>query len=270
MGGRLPGQNLHTDRDGEEMNQGEWRKRDPFTDSYYWEELEFYGEHSYKDNGLELVQRDPGPIVRLDDYLNVNMKFDPPSIPTLLLDGQLWMSITPMEVQSQHVPIQRARGIAATAGLGMGHFALRAAGMDEVEEVHVFEQDPRVTACFLAVHRERKEMSKLHFHEGDAREELLKCGMRFDTLYVDIYPTLGSDDVLEDIEKLQGLADEYSWWGRELVYLNSMYYGLPAPRRPREVINLIARWCGSELGKLRHRELDREYCEAVLGALEKK
>jgi hypothetical protein len=246
----------------------EWSKRDPFEDGYLQEELQFYGAPTYEKDGLEMKVCEPTGPVRLDDYLNVNLRSDMPPFPALLLDGALWMSLTPMELQAQHLAIQRAGRIAGTAGLGLGHFTLRAAAMPHVEEVHVFERDPRVIECFKAVHGEREGVrEKVHYHIGDARGTI-KGSVPLDTLYVDIYQTLCGDEVIEDLKELRGLVKspaDYTWWGSELGLMNCFLHGLlPRCRMHRDLALYFARWMTSPLAKYSHRVLDLEYCQRLL------
>jgi len=251
------------------MKYDEWYERDPFQDQYLTEELAFYGAPNYERDGLRLLCCSAPPVLRIDDYLNVNMRVNMPPVPSLFLDGELWMSITPMELQAQHLPIQFAQGIVGTAGLGLGHFTLRTAAMPHVEEVHVFERDQRVVDCFLAVHGNREGVEeKVRFHMGDACEELLKTDVPLDTLYVDIYSTLCCDQAVEDIRRLIEVVEDpsdYTWWGAELVMLNCMVHGLIDFLNP-SVARYLRMWMASDLGKLRHKALDLEYCEAVIDA----
>jgi len=77
-------------------------------------------------------------VGRLDDYLNVQMRLDPLRVPTYRLDDSgLWMTLTPMEVQSAWVPIQRAHGTVVLGGLGLGYAALAMAAKPEVTRVTV-------------------------------------------------------------------------------------------------------------------------------------
>lgn len=250
------------------MNRAMWCARNPFEDAYLREELEFYGPATYEKDGLLLVTRGISELTRLDDYLNINLRSELPPLPMLFIDNILWMSLTPMELQAQHLAIQKAERIAGTAGLGLGHFTLRAAGLEHVEEVHVFERDPRVIECFTTVHGEREGVKeKVHYHIGDAREELKK-GPQLDSLYVDIYQTLCSDRVIEDLKELRGLMRspaDYTWWGSELGLLNCIARKLLGKGRMRPILrDYFAMWACTPLAEQGLRTLDELYCKELL------
>ena len=61
-----------------------------------------------------------------------------------------WMSISPLEIESQEIGIRAARGHVLIFGLGLGWAAAAAACRDPVEAVTVVEVDPNV----LALHDE--------------------------------------------------------------------------------------------------------------------
>jgi hypothetical protein len=198
----------------------------PFTNKFVEEEVAFYGlPKPYKKDGVEVPLVHPGG--QLDDYLNRNWRIFPKEfkVPALAVDKKLWMSLTPMEIQSLYVPIALAHGVVGTAGLGLGYFALRAAGMDEVEEVQVFEREPRVVDFFMASFGDRPEMEKIKIVVGDARKEMLwKPSKRaFDYVFMDVYQTMLPDAVVDDILLFnkKGAVEEYRFWGQERVVLDA-------------------------------------------------
>jgi hypothetical protein len=175
-----------------------------------------------------------------------------------------------MEAQSQHLPIQFACGEAATVGLGMGHFALRAVAKEEVDSLDVYEQDPRVISLFRSLFSKRPGFDKIRFIEGDARETLPASKRVYDTLYADPYPVLCDDDAVEDLKLFAPLLDDpagYCWWGRELVFLNAIYQGLIDTNALDWPTGCFLHVWQRE-NNLRHKELDVEYCESVLTTLE--
>ena len=58
-----------------------------------------------------------------------------------------WMSISPMEIESQEIGCQHARGHVVVMGLGMGWAAANAALHPAVSQVTVVEFDPEVIAA---------------------------------------------------------------------------------------------------------------------------
>lgn len=202
-------------------------KANPFTDSFVLEEVAFYDlPKPYSKNGVEVALIEPRG--RLDDYLNKNWRIPNGLVPALGVDGSLWMSLAPMEIQSAYVPIAMARGIVGTAGLGLGYFPLRVAGDPGVEEVHVYEQNPRVISFFKETFNGRPEIQKITIHHGDVRELAMwndrKKGPSFDFFFMDVYQTMLPDTVINDIALFQDSAsvEEYRFWGQERVVLDAM------------------------------------------------
>lgn len=156
---------------------------------------------------------------RLDDYLNVNYRDKPFTVPTYRLDKQIWMSLTPMEIQSVAVPIARAiryRRV-VTLGLGMGYFALMVARHPNVKEVVVYEQSKDCIALFNALHSDKPEYQKLRLVWGDARE--LFMGQEEEFVYSDIYQVLLAEETLSDAKffRKENTIKEYRCWGQELA-----------------------------------------------------
>lgn len=204
--------------------------KNPFTNQFLEEEVAFYDlRKPYSKDGVEVRMIRPAGI--LSDYLNKNWRLFPPSfkIPALYVDGELWMSLTAMEIQSLYVPISLAAGVVGTAGLGLGYFALRAAAMTDVEEVQVFERESRVVDFFMTSFGDRPEVEKIKITVGDARKEMLyKPHNRiFDFMFMDIYQTMLGDDVIEDIKLFNKKAsfEEYRFWGQERVLLDALMAG---------------------------------------------
>lgn len=194
----------------------------PFTDDYWENEIKAYG-------------LTPAPYVvdhvavewfkikgRCDDYLNVNMRFSDIKMPRLLINGHLWMSLTPMEIQSAALAIFRAKGHVVSGGLGLGYFALRAAAKPEVSKVTVFEQDALVIEWFNRTFKDRAEFKKIEIIPGDMRKTFKKYSVDF--CFVDIYQDMLPDEVLTDASQFrrQNKIQRYMFWGYEKVVLELM------------------------------------------------
>lgn len=203
----------------------------PFTDGFTAQEIGFYNlDKTYDAGGVRVEMVDPGG--RLDDYLNKNWRIQQGwKVPAMWIDGRVWMSLTPMEIQSAYVPITLAGGVVGTAGLGLGYFPLRAASSPDVEEVHVYELNPKVIRFFMEAFKDRPEMEKIRIHEGDVRKEALYSkktkGPSFDFFWMDVYRTLLPDEVIDDIRLFEksGSFDVYRFWGQERVVLDSLLAG---------------------------------------------
>jgi hypothetical protein len=66
-------------------------------------------------------------------------------------NAEVWMSMTPMEVESQEIGIAAAHGRTAVLGLGMGWAAANIALNPAVERVTVVEHDPDIVALVDAL-----------------------------------------------------------------------------------------------------------------------
>ena len=80
-----------------------------------------------------------------------------PRLTALVRDGDVWMSISPMETESQSIGIQQARGHVVIFGLGMGWAAAATALSKAVTAVTVVEYDPEV----IALHRDLDVFAQL-------------------------------------------------------------------------------------------------------------
>jgi len=188
-------------------------------------EVEAYGATPYKSGNVEVKVK--SCIGRCDDYLNVQFRTDTTPFPLMYIDGELWMSLTPMEIQSHVVPLNYATGKVGCLGLGLGYFALRAAQKEDVEEVIVYEKEKATWEYFSERFHHLPCFSKIEVCIGDARE---KCrGIEFDYLYSDIYQTMCPSEAISDIALFQNenSVNQYSFWGEEkLVHAAFFVYDM--------------------------------------------
>jgi len=191
----------------------------PFSDDYWKAELKAYGLRRSKFH-VEHVSVDWFTIQgRCDDYLNINMRFEDTPLPRLAINGHLWMSLTPMEIQSAALALHRAKGHVVSGGLGLGYFALRVAAKPEVTKVTVFENEPLVIEWFQRMFKGRPELAKIEIVEGDMRK--LFRGYTVDFVFMDIYETLLGDEVVKDSRHFRkhNKIGRYHYWGYEKVVL---------------------------------------------------
>jgi hypothetical protein len=143
-----------------------------------------------------------------------------PSVSALLRDGNVWMSITPMELESQAIGIKQSAGHVVIFGLGMGWAAAATAMRAQVSAVIVVEFDPEV----LALHRELDVFgqlpldarSKIRIEQGDAYS--WRPSAPVDVLMPDIWLPLVSDGRVAEVQRMQanvGAASVY-FWGQEM------------------------------------------------------
>lgn len=145
-------------------------------------------------------------VGRCDDFITVNYRGGETSIadcPIFLKDGHVWMSLTPMEVQSQYLCIERGRevGRVATVGLGIGYFTVMVMSSPHVKSIDVYEIDQDVIDLFTQNFSNRDGFSKLNFILGDFRKTFRD--KEYDFCYLDPYKDMHEDSVLEDYVNLQ-------------------------------------------------------------------
>lgn len=115
-------------------------------------------------------------------------------IPYLVLTqkSEVWMSITPFEINTMRPYIEKAKGDVLTFGLGLGYYAFEVAKKKEVTSVTIIEKDSKVIQLFeknILPYFENKE--KIHIIKQDAflyfDRELRETS--YDTIFIDIYHT---------------------------------------------------------------------------------
>ena len=200
-------------------------KHNPFTDDFVKGEIEFMQFPAMPDTCDMVIQHRGIEIKfiqihgRCDDYLNKNFRVDDWYTPIFKIDGELWMSLSPMEVQSSFFAWWGAAGLVGMGGLGTGYTSLKAAANPNVERVTVFERDERAIDLFKHLHGKRPELEKIRFEVGDMRETL--DGYYFDSFFNDVYQSMLPDEVITDIPLIMDRNDiqYYRFWGQELVQL---------------------------------------------------
>ena len=130
-----------------------------------------------------------------------------------------WMSISPLEIESQEAGIRAACGHAVVVGLGMGWLAANVALNPEVQAVTIVESDPQVIA-FASAHGVFAQLpenarGKIDIVQADAFE--WKPRAAADCLLVDIWPALLDTRKLDDARRIQRNvgAAAIHYWGQE-------------------------------------------------------
>ncbi len=198
------------------------KKLNPFSDEYFFQELEFYGEVHEKVKSGTVCLSGSRVVGRCDDYFTVNFRIlDSVSIPMLKEGTRLWMSLTPMEIQSMWVPLEYAEGLVGAGGLGLGYFALRAASKSKVSKVLVIEQNRDVIKIFRDRFADRPEYKKIEIVQGDVREKF--HDHTYDMFFMDVYESLLDDECFEDFKDFSNYGGKYRFWGQELILHQAIY-----------------------------------------------
>lgn len=136
-------------------------------------------------------------------------------------DGQAsWMSIVPMEVESQEIGIAAARGHTVVLGLGMGWCAANVALKPAVERVTVVERDPDVIALIdgLGIFSQlpAEARAKIRVVQADALE--WRPDAPVDSVQADIWAKFVEPQKWADVHRMQDNieAASFYFWGQEM------------------------------------------------------
>lgn len=139
---------------------------------------------------------------------------------------ETWMSLSPLEVESQELGCRYARGYTVVMGLGMGWVPVNIALSAGVDRVTVVERDPEVIDLIgksgaldeLPTHA----LNKLQIVEADALD--WRPTEPVDFLYADIWRDLAEPQALDEVRCMHQnvRADAIYYWGQELTIYAEM------------------------------------------------
>ena len=175
------------------------KKVNPFKDKYCRDEIKKLNCPEIEYANVKITKKNI--VGRCDDFLNVNFRAGDTEIkdcPIFLRDGHIWMSLTPMEVQSQYLPIHHGSNSerVATVGLGIGYFTVMVMASPKVKVLDVYEIDPQVIEVFKKNFSDREGFEKVNYIVGDFRKTFKK--KEYDFCYLDPYQTLLPDELQDD------------------------------------------------------------------------
>jgi len=161
------------------------------------------------------VKKFPGGV--LEGYLHTKIygKFD---VPVFSIDGVVFMSTTPMEVESHIIHIEEAKGDVIVGGLGMGYYISKIIKKPEVTSVTIIEQNKAVIAMYEKLMETNKDFfysDKIKIIHADL--VTYESEQVFDYAYFDIWATLDTEEISEDFNnivlenKIQ--SKRYGFWG---------------------------------------------------------
>ena len=152
------------------------------------------------------------------------------SFPAVLEDGNEWMTLTPVDVDTCEEQIRKAQGKVVTFGLGLGYFTYMVSEKDEVESITVVEKSENVIRLFEKhilpkfSHRE-----KVRIVNADAFE-YAECEMpkeNFNYAFVDTWRD--ASDGLPMYEKMKALEylspnTEFDYWIENFIISRARAY----------------------------------------------
>lgn len=110
--------------------------------------------------------------------------------------GVLWMSDTPDERRDHRPILTEAKGHTLIAGLGLGFVTLGCSRIPAVSRITVLEKDQRVIDLVLP-HLEKHFLCPVRVLCADVFTWKPDPGVLFDAVWLDIWPTLNTDDLAE-------------------------------------------------------------------------
>lgn len=143
------------------------------------------------------------------------------SFPAIFQGEDMWMSVTPNEINTMKGPVSRARGLVLTGGVGLGYYAFRALDKDEVTHVTVVERDESALRLF----RDRLLPSfphpeKLTLLQADAFDVIGRGLAGYDCVFWDLWHNVS--DGLPLYQKLKALEESgirYDYWLEDTLKL---------------------------------------------------
>ena len=124
--------------------------------------------------------------------------------------GEVWMSITPNEINTMQPYIDEASGQVLVLGLGLGYYPFMLSQKENVKKIIVVELDPNVIRIFkehllpLFPHKE-----KITIIKGDAIEYLRKNRLHYHYIFADLWHN--PEDGLPIYLKLKEIEKQYTF-----------------------------------------------------------
>ena len=138
--------------------------------------------------------------------------------PAVLEDGNEWMTLTPVDLDTCDEAIEAAHGKVVTFGLGLGYYAYMVSEKNEVESITVVEKNENVIKLFESQMLPKfQNKEKVRIVRADAFEyaEKVMPGEKFDYAFVDTWRD--ASDGLPMYERMKALEHlspktEFSYW----------------------------------------------------------
>ena len=143
------------------------------------------------------------------------------TFPAIREDDQVWMTVTPNEINTIQPAVGESRGRVLTCGLGLGYYAFHCLLKDEVESVTVVEKSPAVIDVFmrrLLPFFPRQE--DLHIIQADAfaYAENVMPRKGFDTVFTDLWrDVMDGVPLYQQMKALEVPGPRYLYWMEETL-----------------------------------------------------
>lgn len=145
------------------------------------------------------------------------------SFPAVMEDGNEWMTLTPVDMDTVQATIQHARGKCATFGLGLGYYAFCVSQREEVDSLTVIEHSPEAIKLFSDILLPQfPQKDKIRIVCADAfayaEQELPEEG--FDHVFADTWRDAGDGMVhYLRLKPMEALAKDtrFEYWIEETI-----------------------------------------------------
>lgn len=175
----------------------------------------------------------------------------------------IWMRISPMEIESSYMFIKYAKGKIGVVGLGLGYITQELAKKVNVDEVIVYEKEQDVIDLYYSNFESNEKIKIINKDAFEADSE------KFDYFYVDIYEYKLKTRVVDDYIKFNEIhkIEEYFFWGMEHFLLSCKYEEIVWVYIPELWMEVSKKIFGSlqEANLLKHyKQLDEKLVSTVL------
>ena len=141
----------------------------------------------------------------------------------------VWMSLTPMELESHMPHLKLAHGHVVVGGLGMGMYLYNLCLKPEVTKITVVEKDPDILKAFPLFSGCHEwagwgKVSILHEDILSLTDAACVGLWGCDHLYVDIWPVMGDNAAVGDMQTIceSIRPKQASWWCQEFDYFEHL------------------------------------------------
>jgi hypothetical protein len=139
----------------------------------------------------------------------------------LMRDNRVWMSLSPVEIESLAPHVAHMRGHVVIAGLGMGLALYNALLRPAVRQITVLELDSEVIALFAAIMRpDMAGSGRFSIEQVDARD--WQTTESVDFLYADIWDKIGALEAAADTRIMcrNMRPKSAGYWGMEADFVS--------------------------------------------------
>lgn len=138
------------------------------------------------------------------------------SFPAIRENGQVWMTVTPNEINTIQPAVRESKGKVLTYGLGLGYYAFHCLCKSDVDSVTVVERSGEVIDIFtkhLLPFFPRQD--KLHIIQADAFDYAANRmpTEHFDTVFTDLWHDVADGiSLYQQMKALESPGPKYLYW----------------------------------------------------------